>query len=261
MELNDIRIELHQMRESIAGKQVDNLNHIKSLPYLSLVQSVQGSYRIAIDDGDFFQTNSRGFFIAPAQAKQNIFHHTDANGTMHMRWIFLDILINESYPIDSLYDFPVVLPQNKKEALNLLFDRLFAAKHICDRMSICYEIVKLLLSVATEKPFKPKKELLDVLDYIKQNYRTSIRISDMAKVAKMSDSNFHSLFRKHFNTSPIAYLNDYRLMIASGLLKNTQDRIGTIAEQVGIPDQLYFSKLFKKKYAVSPKMYRKNKEY
>lgn len=261
MEIKNISIKIPQMADCYFDESSDGVRHIKSLPFLSVVQSVTGSYDIAIDDGEQFHTGRGGFFIAPSQITQDIIHHVDTDRKMQVRWIFLDVSINDSYLIDSLYDFPVILPKKEQEALNLLFDRLFGAKHICDRMSTCYQIVKLLLSVATEKPLKPRKELLEVLEYIKQNYQQNIQISDLAKIAKMSEANFYAVFRKYFNNSPISYINDYRLMIASGLLKNTQERIGMIAEQVGISDQLYFSKLFKRKYAVSPRVYQKNKDY
>ena len=57
--------------------------------------------------------------------------------------------------------------------------------------------------------------------------------------------------------SPIKYLNNYRLSVASDLLTKTNDSVKTIAEKVGINDQFYFSKLFKAKYFKSPQQYRK----
>ena len=261
MKINQIDVKLQQVTESYGGPEADRVRHIKSLPYLSLVQSVEGSYSIAIDDGEVFSTGTEGFFIAPARARQNIVHHTSPRGRMHMRWIFLEVLINDSYPIESIFEFPVILPDPEKEKIKPLFDELFATEDACDRMSLSYQIVKILLSVAREKDITPRKEFLEVLDFIRENYQKNIRISHFAELTKMSEANFYAVFRKYFNSSPIAYLNDYRLMLASELLKNTNERIGTIAEQVGIPDQLYFSKLFKKKYAVSPKTYRRNKEY
>ena len=54
--------------------QNENQQHVKILPYLSIVQSVEGSYDIALGDGVKHQTGEGGFFIAPAGVQQRIVH-------------------------------------------------------------------------------------------------------------------------------------------------------------------------------------------
>ena len=71
----------------------------------------------------------------------------------------------------------------------------------------------------------------------------------------------YTVFKKATGNSPVKYLNEYRLSVACELLHNTGDSIKSIAEKVGIPDQFYFSKLFKSKYSVSAQQYRKMKFY
>lgn len=48
------------------------------------------------------------------------------------------------------------------------------------------------------------------------------------------------------------YLENYRMNQARLLLRTTPLSITDVAEQVGIPDIYYFSKLYKKFYRVSP---------
>jgi AraC-like DNA-binding protein len=57
--------------------------------------------------------------------------------------------------------------------------------------------------------------------------------------------------------SPIAYLNYYRLSLAADLLTETDAAVGKIGYSVGITDPLYFSKLLKRVYKLSPKEYRR----
>ena len=47
---------------------------------------------------------------------------------------------------------------------------------------------------------------------------------------------------------------------AQSLLENTDYKIGEIAEIVGYDNQLYFSRVFRKEYGVSPAQYRKKRE-
>ena len=78
----------------------------------------------------------------------------------------------------------------------------------------------------------------------------------LAGISNMSESNFYAAFKKQMAISPIAYLNNYRLSIAADRLTDTSDTVSEISYSVGISDPLYFSKLFKKTYGMTPKEYR-----
>ena len=100
----------------------ENLKHIKILPYLSIVQSIEGSYDIALDNGAVHQTGDGGFFIAPANVQQTIVHHVNKeSGKMSCRWIFVDIEINKAFPLDSLYQFPLIIDGERKPEINKWF--------------------------------------------------------------------------------------------------------------------------------------------
>ena len=55
----------------------------------------------------------------------------------------------------------------------------------------------------------------------------------------------------------MGYINDVRLSRAAEMLKNTDNKITYIAFLCGFEDSNYFSTAFKKKYGISPKIYRK----
>ena len=69
----------------------------------------------------------------------------------------------------------------------------------------------------------------------------------MANIMNMSESNLYAVFKKITETTPVQYLNNYRLSTASERLINSNDSIANISESAGIAEQFYFSKLFKKK--------------
>ena len=56
----------------------------------------------------------------------------------------------------------------------------------------------------------------------------------------------------------IDYINDYRLNIATNLLETTDIQVMEIANKVGISNVSYFNRIFKKKFNLTPKEYRKN---
>ena len=90
-----------------------------------------------------------------------------------------------------------------------------------------------------------------------EHYTEEIRITSLADMAGTSESNFYAIFKKATGTSPIAYLNNYRLSVAAERLIETERSVSEIAYAVGINDPLYFSKLFKRTYGTSPKEYRR----
>lgn len=65
-----------------------------------------------------------------------------------------------------------------------------------------------------------------------------------------------SLFKKEVKTTYTDYVNKKRIEYAMQLLKTTSNQIQNIAQQCGILDLNYFSKVFKKYTGVTPMKYR-----
>lgn len=256
MDIQSVELKLFQKQDMHLCGQ-DGLHHAKVLPRLSLVQAVEGNYDIALDTALPQTTGEGGFFIAPSGVQQNIVHRQNAQtGQMRCRWIFIDVMLNNAYRLDFVYAFPTVLPPSLQPQMNALFDRLFAAEHVCDEYACYYEIVKLLLSTATEKQGRSHRALQEVLTYITNHLAENIRIEDLAQQAHMSSSNLYAVFKKQFGVSPIAYINNARLSLAAEHLLSSDDSIASVAAKVGFGDPFYFSKLFHRAYSMSPRRYR-----
>lgn len=247
---------------SFSSNSIDGVVHIKSLPYLSIVQSKTGSYGINLDDGKDFYTGDGNFFIAPSINVQTITHFLNKDKNVFTaRYMFLDVLINKKYKLDDVFDIPLILSDEQNSALDKLFDTYEASEHICDKMQCIYIIIKYLMDISVEKSKHRNKDIYPLIEYIRTNYSKEISVQTMANVLKMSESNLFTTFKKSTGMSPIKFINNYRLSIASDLLLQTDESVKSIAEQVGINDQFYFSKLFKAKYSVSPQKYRNIKLY
>ncbi len=244
-------------KAGFTSNSVENVTHIKVLSWLSVVQSVEGSYDITLGNGELRQTGDGGFFVAPSEVQQTIVHHVNRqSGRMTCRYLFLDVVINKSYKPDSLYRFPTILDASVQAKMNQLFDALFASDNIWENYSCCYRILGLLLESAEPLKHDIPKGLQGAVEYMTSHLAERIDVATLAKTANMSESNFYAAFKKYFQTSPIAYLNYFRLTLASEMLLETEDTVAWIASQVGITDPLYFSKLFKGAYGLSPREYR-----
>lgn len=256
MEIKSIDIKYHNF-SGFTSSSNDGLVHIKQLPYLSIVQSKIGSYGIKLDNEDEYSTGEGVFFIAPSHITQKITHFADKElNKFTARYVFLDVIINNAYRIDDVFDFPVVTDKEFSAIFDKDFDEYEESDNVCDRMCCLYNIIKHLLQIATEKSSYRNCAIYPVVEFIKNNYMKNIGVCEMADVIKMSESNLYAVFKKATGSSPIKYLNQYRLTIACELLQKTDYSIKEIAEKVGIPDQFYFSKLFKSKHSISPQQYR-----
>lgn len=256
MDIAKIHIEYAQ-KSGFSSATCNGSCHTKVLPYLSVVQAVEGSYDIQLENDVICNTGSGGFFIAPSNVQQRIVHNTDpASKKMICRWIFIKIKINDVYSFDEKFSFPTILPQNIKSEMNAVFDRLFCTINTFEEYICYYEIIKLLSLVAYEKEKILPAYMEQALCYIKDNYSKKISIEDIAKRIHLSSSHLFAVFKKQMGVSPISFLNSYRMSIAAELLQGTTKSIRQIASEVGIDDSIYFNKMFKKHYQMSPTEYR-----
>ena len=255
MQIDSIDVAYHYYHKSPKTGS-NNETHIKALPYLSVVQSKIGSYGISLDGGAETLTGEGNFFIAPSICTQKIRHIPNCENIFCARFIFLDVVINKKYRFDDIFELPLTTSGEVSSLLSEDFDKYESADCICDRMSCIYGIIKHLIGISREKKIYRTDKVYPLIEYIRANYSENITVAQMAEILNVSQSHLFGIFEKATGTSPVRYLNDYRLSIASDLLRRTNKSIKEISERVGIGDQFYFSKLFKAKYDLSPQKYR-----
>ena len=99
-----------------------------------------------------------------------------------------------------------------------------------------------------------------VLKYIENNYMQKITIADIAATVDFSESHFMRYFKETMGTSFVDYLRDYRLTIASRLLTTSDSSILDIAAESGFENLSYFNRVFKQKYSMTPRQFRKESQ-
>ena len=237
----------------------DGLFHKKSLPVLSVVQSVEGSYAIGIDTEQQVQTGDMGAFIAPPEKLQYITHCVDSvTKVMRAQWIFMDVIINGYYNINDLFEFPVILPRQYQKNVYEIIKSVAINSNICDNLSDIYQLVKILVEISKPKTAKSAAELLknEIESYIYNHCSEKITANQIAAQFSLSVPNVFRKFRLFFNKSPANFINDVRLTRAAFILETTDMPMSEICRTIGFEDSFYFSKLYKIKYNVSPSIYR-----
>lgn len=91
--------------------------------------------------------------------------------------------------------------------------------------------------------------------YIHKNYTRPITIEGLADSLNVSHSYFSTIFRQQMGVSPHQFLMDVRLENAAALMSEHGFSVSEAALSVGYGNVYNFSKMFKKKYGVSPSRY------
>ncbi len=129
------------------------------------------------------------------------------------------------------------------------------------------EELLLLVTLSIQAIFQPvittetdqavyKEEILQAIQYINRNYHRKISLAAIAKHVNLSSGYLCRLFKAEVGTSLTSYINDLRMKKAGELIKKQDTYLKEVAISVGIEDQLYFSRLFKKHYGMAPSEYK-----
>lgn len=82
------------------------------------------------------------------------------------------------------------------------------------------------------------------------------RLDDLAGRAKLSPAHFSARFRRRTGYAPIDFFLRLKIRHACQLLDETSLRVEDVANVVGYEDAFYFSRLFRRVMAMSPRAYR-----
>jgi AraC-like DNA-binding protein len=98
----------------------------------------------------------------------------------------------------------------------------------------------------------PPAVLLDIREHLERHFTQTVRLSDLARRAHLCIPHFCAQFKRYFHTSAIDHVIHLRMRRAIDLLHDPSLRVADVAKAVGYDDVYHFSKLFKRRYGVSP---------
>ncbi|MEM9333193.1 MAG: AraC family transcriptional regulator [Pseudomonadota bacterium] len=87
---------------------------------------------------------------------------------------------------------------------------------------------------------------------IRQKYKSSFVVQELAQSVGMSTSSFHEHFKSVTQTTPLRYQKDLRLMEAKRLLLEGEHSVSTVAYEVGYESPNQFSREYSRKFGVAP---------
>ena len=100
------------------------------------------------------------------------------------------------------------------------------------------------------------RQFSKVIDHVEHHYRSPLEVSELARIACLSESQFRKRFMKLFKISPLKFITRIRVQTAAKLLVSSDTPIADIAVRCGFCDQSYLTRQFTSFFGMTPKKYR-----
>ncbi len=133
-----------------------------------------------------------------------------------------------------------------------------------ERSGFAYSSTALLMSLIVhisrcyEEGGCKNENLIQAINYIKENLSNQISLDHLAAISNMSRTNFIRKFREFMNCSPMYYVIFCRIHQAKQMLTSDAGNISEIALACGFNDSNYFSRCFRQHTNMSPREFVKN---
>jgi len=204
-----------------------------------------------------YHTGGRIYKIKPGQMfvvkpHEQVFYKADINKPWCYSWIGFETNLDIGY----LLGQPVIdLPRAES-----VFQHMYKCEsmHISKEFAITGKLFE-LFALLSEQQIAPAESMpsyiLKAINYIEANYVMPLSVARLAADLNLDRSYFSTAFKRATNKSPQEYVVDYRLEKAAELMVKHGCRPGEAGQSVGYRDIFNFSRMFKRRYGVSPTEY------
>ena len=147
-------------------------------------------------------------------------------------------------------------------SIQSLFERAAAIRiglHPGEKLLMDNLLRELLIQISRtlRSGFSMDPKLRKMILYIQEHYAEPITLPALAKRFSVSESYAARLFRQELHTRSSDYINQVRLAAACDLLVNSELPVHSVAERVGYASAYYFSRVFRARYQMTPRDFRR----
>lgn len=241
---------------------------------IELLYVLEGSLRVILDESDHL-LQSKDFFVVNANTKHAL--QSDASVfyvCLHINFILLNHYLDMNRVIfmcDSQ-----ALNDTQKQGISSLLDQILSNYFSRSGVSLIplnslyyallHQIAANCIVYADDIRFQTRKSveqarLNEITNYVYMNYKSDIRLSDLAGQLYLSPTYLSKYVKSRLNMNFVDYVNSIRLYHAVSELRSSDKKITNIAIDNGFPNITAFNHAFKKFYDMTPTEFRaKEKE-
>ena len=248
--------------------------HEKIVPFGIAAQAQQGVYEITCR-GETARVSKDEIFLTPPNVPLRIVHH-HRDGGFFSHWVHFSFTLYQSIEVSSLLDLPLAVRGEYGRALGVIIGQLraMAAEDQVDDGSLkmlaraarvrelVWQMFAIICELAQPRPgalqiLETGKRLRPVLQHLNAHLEKPITVPQLAQLAGMSASRLFAYFRSRLDCTPMAYVSQLRLKKAAALLSQiSQPSIKEVAAATGFATASHLSREFKRRYGVSPRVFR-----
>ena len=216
------------------------------------------------------QNSSHGEFKNQLLKKLSV---GDSSGVKSFLELFSTELFSGELELDKIKNsfFELIVTANNttreinKGFVSSTFDNAFATLTSLNDKKLIKDFAQTFLlectaAISTVRKTDTNPIIKKVCDYVEENLAEDISLEMAADFAGVSSFYLSKLFKEEKGETYINYVSDKRLEKSCQLLAQTDLSIKEITATIGYNDQNYYSRIFKTKYGLSPKEYRKEKQ-
>lgn len=198
--------------------------------------------------------SGQGFLIVPDQVTT---YSADKEHLWEYTWIEFDGMhAKEALMLSGLsINNPVYHASDKIYSSKMKDTMLYIVQHHDESpynlMSYLYMFIDCLIRSSASRTIPSSNSMSKyylewAFSYINQNFHNNITVADIADACNIHRNYLGKIFRESIGKSPQEFLISYRMNKAVQLLRTTKLSIKDIGNAVGYPNQLHFSRAFKK---------------
>jgi AraC family transcriptional regulator len=123
--------------------------------------------------------------------------------------------------------------------------------------ALCEELRLRLMRSEREREGSCPRWLRSVREWIEDEYAAPPSLSAISRVVNRDGGYVSAAFRRHFGTTIGQYVRDVRLWHARTLVADPGIPLVEVAQIHGFSDQSHFSRLFRRRFSLTPGEYRR----
>lgn len=221
---------------------------------------VQNGEMQAVVNGKEMQIAQGGFLIYPPDVRQEYWQISGMCYWVH----FSGLCAEEVLQMVKLKISEVQETKLKKNPIASCFEKMIFDEAVQSEVReavLCRDLMDLLVRLGqcciSGEMSCADERLMQGMIHMNSHYDEKINLDFYAELAGLSKGRYMHVFKNATGLSPYAYVLRLRFERAALLLRETELSVTEISELIGTEDVLYFSRMFRKYYGISPEKYRK----